>query len=177
MDRLSDGPADPALEQGDDGDDDEEDLGTPDQITASRLYLLTSTTTIEVANTASGCTRAHIYYPPRFIWKGCRAVTGIAAGGSTSPDGDYHARLKLDPPYRSMLTPGNVNFYGGYLVLEQPCVYASHRAFTGKACQGYRGKNPALQPGAHYRLVGNYVIDTNHHHWAELHGISAIARI
>jgi hypothetical protein len=191
IDHVSDGPDDPALEpsggdqadgeQGDsqegEGDDEDAALGDPAAIAASRLYVLTSTSTFDVTNTASGCTRAHIYFPQRFIWKGCRAVTGIAQGGTNSPDGDYHARLQLDPQYRSMLTGGNVNFYGGWLVLEQPCVFKTNKAFVGDKCTNYRAKDPNIRPGARYRIVGNYVIDTQHHNWAELHGLSSIQRI
>ena len=177
IDHVSDGPEDPALQEGEEGDDEDEALGNPTEIAASRLYLLTSTSTFDVTNTASGCTRAHIYFPQRFIWKGCRVVTGIAQGGTDSPDGDYHARLQLDPQYRSMLTAGNINFYGGWLVLEQPCVFKTNKKFVGDKCTGYRAKDPHLHPGARYRLVGNYVIDTQHHDWAEVHGISSIQRI
>lgn len=188
IDQVSDGPDDPALQQeqpGEDqeqsgeeeGDDEDEALGNPTAIPASRLYLIASTSTFDVQNTASGCTRAHIYFPERFVWKGCRVVTGVADGGTASPDGDYHARLKLDPQYRSMLTSGNINFYGGWLVLEQPCVHKTNKKFVGDNCNNFREKDPKLKPGARYRLVGNYVIDTQHHHWAELHGISSIQRI
>jgi hypothetical protein len=189
IDQVSDGPDDPALQEKSDkaredepgeeveGEEEEEDLGNPEAIPASRLYVLVSTATFDVRDTASGCSRAHIYFPQRFVWKGCRVVTGVAQGGSSSPDGDYHARLKLDPPYRSMLTAGNINFYGGWLVLEQPCVKKSNKSYLGDACKNFRGKNPNLRPGARYRLVGNYVIDTQHHHWAEMHGISSVKRI
>jgi hypothetical protein len=179
IDQVSDGPDDPALQEepGEEGEDEEEDLGDPAAIPASRLYLISSTATFDVRDTASGCSRAHIYFPQRFVWKGCRAVTGVAEGGSSSPDGDYHARLKLDPPYRSMLTSGNINFYGGWLVLEQPCVHKTNKSFVGDKCDNFRGKDPQLKPGARYQLVGNYVIDTQHHHWAELHGISSVKQI
>lgn len=190
IDQVSDGPDDPALEQDNgeadlgqqengeqEGDDEDEALGNPTAIAASRLYVLTSTSTFDVTNTGSGCSRAHIYFPERFVWKGCRVVTGIAEGGTSSPDGDYHARLRLDPQYRSMLTAGNINFYGGWLVLEQPCVHRTNKSYVGDKCTNFRENAPALKPGARYRLVGNYVIDTQHHHWAELHGISSIQRI
>jgi hypothetical protein len=176
IDRVSDGPNDPALQAGEQ-DDEEEGLGNPAAIPASRLYVLMSTSTFEVRDTASGCTRAHIYFPQRFIWRGCRAVTGIAQGGEHSPDGDYHARLRLDSQYNSMLTPGNVNYYGGWLVLEQPCVFKTTKSYVGTKCDNFRDRDPNLLPGARYRLVGNYVIDTQHHSWAELHGLASIKRI
>lgn len=191
IDQVSDGPDDPALEPANgeeaegeqengeeaEGDDEDEALGNPASIPASRLYVLASTSTFDVRNTASGCSRAHIYFPQRFVWKGCRVVTGVAQGGSSSTDGDYHARLRLDPSYRSMLTSGNINYYGGWLVLEQPCVFKTNKKFVGDKCKGYRAKNPHIRSGARYRIVGNYVIDTQHHKWAELHGLSSIQKI
>ena len=191
IDQVSDGPDDPALEHENgeeadgeqdngeeaEGDDEDEALGNPVAISASRLYVLASVSSFDVQDTASGCSRDHIYFPERFVWKGCRVVTGVADGGTASPDGDYHARLKLDPQYRSMLTAGNINFYGGWLVLEQPCVHKTNKKFVGTKCDNFRGKDPKLKPGARYRLVGNYVIDTQHHRWAELHGISSVQKI
>lgn len=53
----------------------------------------------------------------------------------------------------------------------------TNKKFVGDKCTNYRGTNPNLKPGARYRLVGNYVIDTQHHHWAELHGFSTVQKI
>ena len=59
IDQVSDGPDDPALQEEEpgaqEGDDEAEALGNPEIIPASRLYLLASTATFDVRDTASGC--------------------------------------------------------------------------------------------------------------------------
>jgi len=116
----------------------------------------------------------HIYRPSRLRLLGCRTVTGRVTAVRSEPDGDYHARLALDPPYAGLLTAANVRYQAGTLVVEEPCQHAVTQDSAEQACAGYRSPWPRLTVGRRYRLTGNYVLDREHHDWAELHGLAEV---
>jgi hypothetical protein len=116
----------------------------------------------------------------------CRTVSGTVDCLKLEPDGDYHVRLRLDPPYVGLLRPANrLQICGGHpgphLVVEiipqhpQGALFRTNNADAG----GFI--DPAI-PSAeeHITVTGPYVIDTNSLHeilyqgqpaanWAEIH--------
>ncbi len=119
----------------------------------------------------------HIYHPARLRLLGCRTVTGTAVSRRTEPDGDYHVRFRLDPPYTSLLTAANRTYQAGTLVVEEPCQHGVTQPDAVAACAGWSSPWLPLVAGKRYRLTGNYVLDLQHHSWAELHGLAEVEAI
>jgi hypothetical protein len=120
---------------------------------------------------ACGDPTAHVYHPRRLqLVDPCRTVTGVITGIRLEPDGDYHIRLRLDPPFVDMLRPANHSLQRGDLVLEPICQHPVTQADAIQACQG-AGVPPIPIPpvGTHVSATGAYVLDLQHQGLAELH--------
>ncbi len=120
------------------------------------------------------CTKEHIYLPLRLQFKGCRTVTGTVERIKHEPDGDYHARLRVDWQYQLLLASRNYTQQSGDLVIEDVCFYTPAERFAKEACGDYRSPFPAPIVGKRYEITGNYAADWLHEGWTEIHGISEI---
>ena len=124
----------------------------------------------------------HVYHPTRLTHlQECMEVTGTVVdathgrnkdGSRHEADGDNHGWLKLDPQYESLLNDGNRQFEQGNLVFELQCLFRVTQADAVSSCQGW--KNPLKLPplGAHVRMWGTLVRETNHGRWNELHPVA-----
>jgi hypothetical protein len=127
----------------------------------------------------------HVYHPQRLIVKtNCVEVTGTivdatngkrADGIRHEPDGDTHGWLKLDPQFKNMLNAGNIRKEGGNMVFEVVCLYVPPSQKDAKpACRGYKSQVVLPPVGTRVRLVGQYVQDTEHGKWMEIHPVTSI---
>jgi len=104
-----------------------------------------------------------VYDPQRLrVIDTCVTVTGtiVAILPQIGPatDGDFIIDIKVDPEYEYVLSIGSYWFKGGYLHIEiipkdQPNVLA----------------NLNLKPGMRVKVIGVWVLDTDHGWWSELH--------
>jgi hypothetical protein len=126
----------------------------------------------------------HVYKPERLIVNSmCASVTGTIVdathgkrkdGVRHEADGDCHGWLKLDAGQEQYLNIGNLSAEGRNLVYEITCMFRTTQADAKEACASYTN-NIALAPiGAHVRISGSFVTDTNHERWNELHPVSSI---
>lgn len=121
---------------------------------------------------------ANVYHPYRLqVVSACSTVSGTVRTVRHEDDGDVHFDLALDPPYTGMLTPGNVTYQHGLLVVElipadeAGCTVGQPpRPATGSydfgTCTGDDLAAPSV--GEHVWVTGPYVLD-HIHNWAEIH--------
>jgi len=95
----------------------------------------------------------------------------------STPDGDTHGWLKLDPGSENLLNSGNINDEGGNLVFEIICKFPVTQADAKAACQNYTDHVKLPPVGSHVRIVGRYVQDTFHGQWNEIHPVSSITQV
>jgi len=112
----------------------------------------------------------YVYRPARLqALAPCIRVVGTVEGSSTESDGDVHINVRLDEPYRGVLRPGN-EFEDGDLIVEPVCQVAPPQADAIRICAGDpHPLDRVPRVGDHVRLEGRYVLDLQHHDWAELH--------
>jgi hypothetical protein len=106
----------------------------------------------------------------------CVTVTGTIVNARPEPDGDFHIRVALDPPYRSMLNAKNMSGQNGYLVVEPVCENPVHQRDTSAegVCNGFSQHVFTMaMVGRHVRITGAYVTDMDHG-WNEIHPVSSI---
>jgi hypothetical protein len=113
----------------------------------------------------------YVYRPARLLLlHACLRVTGTIVSSSAEADGDFHINVRLDGPYLTLLNPGN-EFEDGYLIVEPVCQFPPLQAEAIRVCAAdpdpLTGGLPAV--GDHVWLEGRYVLDLQHHSWAELH--------
>lgn len=101
------------------------------------------------------------------------SVTGTIELVRREPDGDYHIRLKPDPQYANLLNEENVSKQAGSLVLEPVCENPIRQADARAACEGFHGTVVLPPIGSHVRVLGSYVLDTDHG-WMEIHPVTSI---
>ncbi len=114
---------------------------------------------------------AFVYRPERLqLLHACLRVTGTVVASSAEADGDVHINVRLDPAYRTLLNPGN-DFEDGNLIVEPICQFPPLQAEAIRTCAGdpdpLTGGLPAV--GDHVWMEGRYILDLQHHAWAELH--------
>jgi hypothetical protein len=133
----------------------------------------------------------HVYNPQRLIVKNkCIAVTGTIVDATASqshhrrdgvrhePDGDTHGWLKLDAQFSDLLNAGNVSDEGGNMVFEIVCLFVPPSQKDAKpACEGFKSSMMIPPKGSHVRMVGQYVQETNHAKWMEIHPVTSITVI
>ncbi len=113
----------------------------------------------------------YTYRPARLqLLLPCLRVTGTIIQSTAEADGDYHINVRLDPPYEDLLTDGN-DFEDGLLIVEPVCQFPPLQAEAIRLCAAdpdpLSGGLPAV--GDHVFLEGRWVLDLQHHAWAELH--------
>jgi hypothetical protein len=113
----------------------------------------------------------YVYSPDRLTVKAaCLRVTGHIDAIREEADGDLHILLKLDAPYRALLTPANQGRELGDLVVEPICVHNVTQASAVAACKANPDPLQDLpHSGMDVWMEGRYVLDIEHGCWAELH--------
>lgn len=121
----------------------------------------------------------HVYKPQRFIKiRECAVVTGKVRHIRKEDDGDWHIELRLDRPYRWMLNARNRQAQAKSLVIEPICVGEVKQDDAVDSCKGFSQTFLALKVGAHVRVVGPLVTDTEANHgWNEIHAPTSVALI
>ena len=122
---------------------------------------------------------AYTYRPERLqLLHACLRVTGTVVASSAEADGDVHINVRLDPLYRTLLNAGN-DFEDGNLIVEPVCQFPPLQAEAIHACAAdpdpLAGGLPAV--GDHVWLEGRYILDLQHHAWAELHPLYRWGRV
>lgn len=122
---------------------------------------------------------AYAYRPARLqVLAPCARATGVVVASSAEADGDVHINVRLDPPFSALLRPGN-DFEDGLLIVEPVCQFAPLQADAIRVCASdpgpLAGGLPAI--GEHVSLEGRYVLDLQHHAWAELHPLYRWAKV
>ncbi len=119
-------------------------------------------------------TESHIYNPDRLVvYKDCLTVSGTVDRVIVENDGDYHIRLRLDPPYQNLTNNVNDNQQYGDLVLEIVCANTVTQPDAIDACQNYINHVTVPQEGQHIVATGPYVLDTDHG-WTEIHPVLSL---
>lgn len=113
----------------------------------------------------------YVYRPARLqVIAACLRVTGTIVSSTAEADGDVHIDVRLDPEYEALLTQANLDD-GGDLVVEPVCQFPPLQAEAIRVCASdgdpLTGGLPAV--GDYVFLEGRYVLDLQHHAWAELH--------
>lgn len=141
--------------------------GTP---SAAPSGLPTSAAAVAIETCAAGDQDAYVYRPARLhVLAPCVRATGTVVESSTEADGDVHLNVRLDAPYAALLYPGNA-FEDGSLIVEPVCQIPPLQADAIRVCASDVTRLehvPAV--GEHVFLEGRYVLDLQHHAWAELH--------
>ena len=99
----------------------------------------------------------------------CIRVVGTVVSSEAEQDGDIHINVRLDDAYRGVLVAGN-DFEDGNLIVEPVCQLPPLQADAIRVCAADPaplGSLPMI--GDHVWLEGRYVLDLQHHAWAELH--------
>jgi hypothetical protein len=113
---------------------------------------------------------SHIYNSYRLnVIRSCITASGIVDNILQEADGDYHVRLALDSQYSNLTNSANDQYQYGDLVVEIICALPITQSDAVWACQSYT--NTILIPSVndHITVTGPYVLDTDHHNWAEIH--------
>jgi hypothetical protein len=126
----------------------------------------------------------HVYNPTRLLVKNdCVIITGTIVdntegrqsdGVRHEPDGDTHGWLRVDPPFASLINPGNSSDEGGNLVFEIVCHYSVTQADAKPACNGFKDHTTIPKAGTHVAIRGTFVQEQNHRKWNEIHPVTSI---
>jgi len=128
---------------------------------------------------ASGCDATlwdHVYHPQRLkVVEKCLSVTGTIHHVKGEADGDDHIQLELDSEFSGLLNDRNKNAQAGCLVVEPICQKAVTQADAVDACRDFHSDVEVPKKGAHVRVLGSYVWDTEAGHgWMEIHPVTKI---
>lgn len=117
----------------------------------------------------------HVYNPGRLVvLDPCKTVSGTVAKMIKEKDGDTHIRLKVDSQYADTINQANVNGQGGNLVVEIVCAFEVTQADAINACSGYENKISVPAVNEHVIITGQFVSDTEHGGWNEIHPVYGI---
>jgi hypothetical protein len=118
----------------------------------------------------------HVYNPKRLVvLDPCKTVSGTVVKIIKENDGDTHIRLKVDPQYTDTINQVNVDKQGGDLVVEIVCAYEVTQADAINACSGYENKISVPKVNDHVVITGQFVSDTEHGGWNEIHPVYGIS--
>ena len=118
---------------------------------------------------------SHVYSPDRLtIVNPCITASGIVENVFEEADGDYHLRLALDSQYSNLTNGANDQYQYGDLVVEIICALPITQQDAVSACQGYTNNITIPSVNDHITVTGPYVLDTDHHNWAEIHPVYAL---
>ncbi len=150
-------------------------------VVAGTAPKITDIQSVSTANQLSSvCTNPeplkHIYNPKRLIvLDSCKTVSGTVVKIIKESDGDTHIRLKVDPQYAGTINQVNVDRQGGNLVVEIVCAFEVTQADAINACSGYENKIPVPKVNDHVVITGQFVSDTEHGGWNEIHPVYGIS--
>lgn len=115
----------------------------------------------------------HVYHPARLkVIAPCRMYSGVIEFDRAEADGDHHVLIKPDDP--SVVNSVNVAQQHGDLVIEPVCIGTVTQADAVSACQGFKSKVTIPPVGTRVSVTGQYVTDTQHGGWSELHPVTSI---
>ncbi len=125
---------------------------------------------------ASVCANAeplnHVYNPDRLVvLEPCKTVSGTVMKVIQEQDGDTHVRLNVDPQYSNTINQANINGQHGYLVLEIVCAYPVTQTDAIDACTKYTNEIRIPKVGEHIEVTGQFVSDSDHGGWNEIHPV------
>jgi hypothetical protein len=160
---------------------DSTDFESDDDSVASTAPLSSLPASSTVSTSSNQCDQSlwnHIYNPARLqVIDTCKSVTGVIESKRVEKDGDYHIRVKLDPPFSNLINSANIKNQFGDLVVEPICVNKVTQADAISACQNFR-QNISIPPiGSHVDITGSYVLDREHGNWAEIHPVTSITPV
>jgi hypothetical protein len=113
--------------------------------------------------------REHVYHPDRLeVRNPCMSVTGKIREIHAEPDGDFHVRLQLDPPFANLINDRNTSGQHGDLLLEPVCEQPVTQPDAITTCIGVQPSVKVPPVGTHVTATGAYVLDHTHG-WMELH--------
>ncbi len=117
----------------------------------------------------------HVYNPSRLlILNACKTVSGTVVKIIKERDGDTHIRLKVDPQYADIINQVNVDKQGGNLVVEIVCAYEVTQTDAINACSGYQNRIAVPKANDQVVIIGQFVSDTEHGGWNEIHPVYGI---
>ena len=129
------------------------------------------------SNTTIDCDTSlwkYVYNPERLqVIDKCKTVTGVIEESNADEDGDQHMLLKLDSGQEDLLTTKNAKKKQGDLVIEAVCANKVMLTKVGNTCNGYINHIQLPKVGAHVKVTGSYVLDTNNG-WTEIHPITKL---
>jgi hypothetical protein len=124
----------------------------------------------------NGSISNHVYNPSRLkIVKKCITAQGMVDRVIEEADGDVHLRVVLDRVYNNLTNTANDQYQYGALVVEVICVGSIIQANAISACQGYTNTISVPNVGKHITVTGPYVLDNEHHNWAEIHPVYSLS--
>ena len=139
-----------------------------------------SSATIGVASTCEPTDQdRYVYRPARLqMLMPCIRIAGTIVSSTVEADGDVHINVRLDPDYEGVLTTENREEQGN-LIVEPVCQFPAVQAEAIRVCASdgdpLHDGLPAV--GAHVFMEGRYVLDLQHHGWAELHPLYRWGRV
>jgi len=118
----------------------------------------------------------HVYNPQRIqVVEKCIAVTGTIHHVKKEQDGDEHIQLTLDSGFSGLLNDKNNAAQATCLVVEPICQNAVTQPDAMAACRDFHSDVDIPKKGAHVRVLGSYVWDTESGHgWMEIHPATKI---
>ncbi len=84
-------------------------------------------------------------------------------------------RLYLDSQYSSLTNSANDQYQYGDLVVEIICALPITQSDAVSSCQNYTNNITIPSVNDHITVTGSYVLDTDHHNWAEIHPAYTLA--
>ncbi len=151
----------------------------------------------------SACTNPaplkHIYDPSRLVvLNPCKTVSGTVLKVINETDGDAHIRLKVDSQYSDTINKANIDGNDtaieivcvfdhlglspaataglpcGNLVVEIVCASKTTKMSAMDACSGYDNKIKVPKVNDHIVVTGQFVSDSDHGGWNEIHPVYEI---
>jgi hypothetical protein len=128
---------------------------------------------------SSGCDATlwqHVYHPQRLtVVENCISVAGVIHHAKKEPDGDEHIQLQLDADFPGLLNDKNNTVQASCLVIEPICQNVVTQADAMASCRDFHSDVDMPKKGAHVRVLGSYVWDTEAGHgWMEIHPVTKI---
>lgn len=154
------------------------DESTPSSTAPVPVAALVVPKAVPGAACRKGNPLANVYHPSRLeVVSACSTVSGTVRSVRHEDDGDVHVALAVDPAFTGMLSPGNISYQHGLLVVEivpadeSGCTVGQPPrppvgTYDYGTCTGDDLTAPRV--GAHIWVTGPYVLD-HIHDWAEIH--------
>jgi len=111
----------------------------------------------------------------------CITVSGIIIQVRPQRSLSYSVGLNPDPKFVNLITPANLKYRGGHLVLRvyrpNSVIQSETSSYFCSMC-GKSHQNIIIPPlGTHVSVTGSYVLDPGHGWWAEINPVTTISAI